>query len=474
MANWKQVITHLAADTEKHMDTLRYRMHYALGGLGPVKILTYRGYGTPERLYLRGRVVEDKQIPEAEKNDKFWENLLYMYRRLESDEVPHARLVARFQDMEQEVTANEEGFFEIEIHPTQPLAEQRIWHPVEIELISPIPAAQGRYPVKATGEVLVPPPSAKFVVISDIDDTVLQSDAAHLTKMARHVFLGNAHTRLPFPGVAALYRALFHGASTNEMNPMFYVSSSPWNLYDLLAQFFHLQDIPIGPVLFLRDWGMTEEEILPIHHRAFKTAVIRQMLEFYPHMPFILVGDSGQEDPEIYAEMVNAFPRRIQAVYIRNVSRDLKRPEAIRELAKKIVEAGSALVLANDSLTIAKHALEMGYISRSALPSIQEEKKKDQAPPTPIEKLLGEDTRAEGPVVKIDQHAETTKAPTPPGRTSRAEKSVEERSTAARAEEVVDAVKEAGKEETSKPPSVIVEGDEAKEVKKDTREKKNK
>ena len=72
------------------MDELRYRMHYQLGGLGPVKIVTYRGYGSPERLYLRGRVLEDKHIPEAEKNDKLWENLLNTYKRLESDEVPFA------------------------------------------------------------------------------------------------------------------------------------------------------------------------------------------------------------------------------------------------------------------------------------------------------------------------------------------------------------------------------------------------
>jgi phosphatidate phosphatase APP1 len=401
MAHWKEILTKMVADAESQMDTLRYRLQAALGGPGPVKIVTYRGYGTAEQLYLRGRVLEDKYIPEAEQNDRFWENLLYMFRRMESDEVPHARLMARFQGQELEIEADEEGYFEVTVTPSAPLAPDHLWHSVELELLSPIPRKQEQLPVKASGEVLVPPPTARYVVVSDIDDTVLQSDATHLIKMARHVFLGNAHTRLPFPGVAALYRALFHGKSGDEMNPLFYVSSSPWNLYDLLSQFFHLQDIPIGPVLFLRDWGISEDEILPTGHHKHKIGVIRRMLESYRNMPFILVGDSGQADPEIYAELVEQYPERIQAVYIRNVSHDLKRPEAIRDLAKKVVEAGSALVLADDSLTIAQHAVEQGYIPVEALAAIGLEKEKDEAPPTAIEKMLGEEP-GQAPTVVVE------------------------------------------------------------------------
>lgn len=449
MPNWKEVLTHLTSNAEERMDELRYRLHYSLGGPGPVKIVPYRGYGRPERLYLRGRVIEDKHIPEAERNDNLWENLLNMYKRLESDEVPGARLVARYGDVEQEVVADEEGFFEVWIEPRAPLAERRLWHPVELELLDPIPSEQAHAPVKEIAQVLVPPETARYVVVSDIDDTVLQSDATHVVKMARNVFLGNAHTRLPFPGVAALYRALFTGKSGSEMNPLFYVSSSPWNLYDLLAQFFNLQGIPVGPVLFLRDWGVTPEEILPTNHKEYKMGYIRQMLDFYPDMPFILIGDSGQEDPEIYAELVDAYPKRIQAVYIRNVTRDLKRPEMVRELAKKVVEAGSALVLADDSVSIAKHAIEMGYIPADALPSIQDEKRKDEAPPTPIEKLLGEEPQAEGPTVKVDG-----------GSTTETKNAVKEGA-------VEEVMKEAGKETTEKPPTVVVEGKDAKQQKKD-------
>ena len=170
--------------------------------------------------------------------------------------------------------------------------------------------------------MLVPHKAAQFGVISDIDDTVVQTDVTRWLRVLGAVLFGNAHTRLPFRGVAAFYRALEAGVSADgaqRLNPLFYVSSSPWNLYDLLLEFLTLSNIPLGP-LNLRAWRGGTSELLPSGHGAFKQAEIRRILDTFPDLPFILIGDSGEEDPEIYGEIVSAYPGRILAVYIRNVS----------------------------------------------------------------------------------------------------------------------------------------------------------
>ena len=149
-----------------------------------------------------------------------------------------------------------------------------------------------------------------------MDDTVLQSEVTSFLRAARMVLLENALTRLPFPGVAAFYRALERGATGAEANPIFYVSSSPWNLYDVIDGFLEAQRIPAGPLL-LRDWDLGR---LSERHARHKGVVIREIFDTYPELPFLLVGDSGQEDPEIYAELVRERPGRVKAVYIRNVS----------------------------------------------------------------------------------------------------------------------------------------------------------
>ena len=438
MASWQKVLTHLVSDFEDHFDLLKYRLRERIGGRDPIMIQPYRGFGTREKVYLKGRVLEDKGIPPAEDNDTIWENLANMYRRFESDEIPFARVLARIHGAEQEVVTDIEGFFDIEIDLPELLPGDKLWQPVEMELLEP--HREGYPPVHAEAQVLVVPQDAEFGVISDVDDTVVHTDATNLIRMARTVFLGNARTRLPFKGVAAFYRALLRGKSGNEINPLFYVSSSPWNLYDLLSDFFQLQDIPFGPMLFLRDWGISEDEIIPVRHRIYKLAAIRQIMTLLPEMSFILIGDSGQEDPEIYRDVVQEFPGRILAVYIRNVSRDLKRPEAIRELAKEVVAAGSTLILADDTIPMAEHAVEMGWISPAALPEIREEKEKDEAPPGPVEKLLGEEEKEEGPAVTVE--AET------PVETEQAVEAG-----------AVEAAVQSGDEKKEKPPTVVVKGE---------------
>lgn len=405
MASWKEVIGHLAVDTESYFDRLKYRLGARLGSDNPIMIQTYPGFGSQEKVFLKGRVLEDQGITPAEDNDTIWENLVNMYKRFESDEVPFARVRIRFYGVEKEVQADEEGIFDAWIEPAQPLPADRLWHMAEIELVEPL--KPGVTPAKAEARVLVPPPGARYGVISDIDDTVLQTDATHVLKMARTVFLSNARTRLPFKGVAAFYRALLRGAQRQasgniEINPLFYVSSSPWNIFDLLTDFFHLQNIPLGPLLFLRDWGISRTELIPTGHRSHKLSSIRQIMYTYPDLPFILIGDSGQEDPEIYSEVVSLFPHRILAIYIRNVSHDLKRPDTIRELAKQVAEAESTLILADDTLPMAEHAVEMGWISAEDLPEIRAEKKADEAPPSPVEKLLDKDAEVpQAPTVKV-------------------------------------------------------------------------
>ena len=440
MASWKRVIAETVTNIEEHYDLLKFRMRERLGGRDPIMILPYRGYGRQDKLYLRGRVLEDRGIAAASDNDTIWNNLVNMYKRFKSNEIPYARLLVRFQGQEQETVTDVEGFFEIWIEPVEPLPQDKKWINVELELLHP--QREGYPHVKTEGQVLVPPPRAHFGVISDIDDTVVHTDATNLVRMARTVFLGNARTRLPFPGVAAFYRALLWGPEGKDLNPLFYVSSSPWNLYDLLSQFFHIEDIPLGPVLFLRDWGIKETEFLPIRHKSFKTEVIQKIMDFYPDLPFILIGDSGQEDPEIYYKMVQQYPGRIPAVYIRNVSQNLPRADDIRKLAEEVVKAGSTLILADNTLPMAEHALEKGWISRKALDEIRYEKELDEAPPSKLEILLGEEEEeGEAEPVKIEG------------------KEPEETRQAVRGGAIEEALDQEG-EQGKEPPPVIVTGDE--------------
>jgi len=360
MADWQQIIAPILHKVEVYFDRLKYRLAARSVGRDALLILPYRGFATREKLFLKGRVLEDKGITPAADEHSLWDTLANMYRRFESDEIPFARLLARFQGVEQEVIADEEGFFEVLMDLPGPLLSNPMWQSVTLELLEPRRAGQPA--VRTEGEVLAINPQAQFGVISDIDDTLLITHATNPLRMAPIIFLNNARRRKPFPGVAAFYRALQLGMTEQPVNPLFYVSSTPWNLYDLLVEFFQIYAIPSGPMLSLRDWGITHNEVLPTRHRLHKVDAVRRNLDLVPGLPFILIGDSGQEDPEIYQEVVRLYPNRILAVYIRAVSRSQKRLKAIHRLAKEVEAAGSSFLLAQDTQAMARHAAQQGWI----------------------------------------------------------------------------------------------------------------
>jgi phosphatidate phosphatase APP1 len=228
--------------------------------------------------------------------------------------------------------------------------------------------------IEARGQVFIPPESSRYVVISDIDDTIMHTGVANKLGMLWRLFVEDAQSRVAFPGVAALYRALHTGVSGHEANPILYVSRAPWGLYSILDEFFDLHRIPVGPVLFLREWGVSWKSPLPRKAEDHKQDLIRNMLGLYNDLPFILIGDSGQHDPEVYRQIVEEHPGRVLAVYIRNVSRDAQRIKEIEGLAAAVAAAGSSLVLAADSLAMAKHAADLELIQGQAVADVADER----------------------------------------------------------------------------------------------------
>jgi phosphatidate phosphatase APP1 len=177
--------------------------------------------------------------------------------------------------------------------------------------------------------------------------------------------------------VAALYRAFQGGIGGAEANPIFYVSGSPWNLHDLIAEVFEIHGIPEGPIR-LRDFGTSREALFWKDTAEHKLDEIRAIFDRYPSLPFVLVGDSGEKDPEVYRTIVGEYPERVLAVYIRNVT-SAGRERAIERLAAEVRAAGSELVLARDSRLAAEHAASRGLIATGALGPVEESAARDRA-----------------------------------------------------------------------------------------------
>jgi phosphatidate phosphatase APP1 len=335
-----------------------------LGGKQHLMIVPYLGFGNATMVSVRGRVLDEMGFQPHSLQDSAWRNVAALYQRLESDQVAGAKVRASFQGAQVDAITDRGGYFTIDIALPAPVVQSG-WHQVALELIDT--------DVRTVADVIIPPASARFGVISDIDDTVLWTNVTNKLNMALMLARSNPFTRKPFKGVAALYRALHAGASGAEGNPVFYVSSSPWHLFDPLVEFMRLQNIPLGP-LMLRELSV-RSLLKPDMSRNHKLDKIEKILRAYPTLPFVLIGDSGERDPEIYAEIVRRHPQSVKVIYIRNVNPDPARIDALDLLAEQVAASGAQLVLTGDSAAAAAHAAAEGLIAVDALAAVRQEKR---------------------------------------------------------------------------------------------------
>jgi phosphatidate phosphatase APP1 len=373
MSRLKKHFTSILSKLDDHVDSWMLELRQRMGTDSGLQIVTYKSYGTRHRIYIKGRVLEDKQIAQSTARDSVWNNLLSMYKRFDSDEVPGAVLQVTFDGRDHQVIADKEGYFTFEFFSDRAIDQPGMWLSIDVRLID---APYSFSPdIKNMAEVLIPPDDAEYGIISDLDDTVIKTGATDILAMSRNTLFHNAHSRLPFAGVAEFYKALQLGRNGKRNNPFFYVSSSPWNLYDLLDDFLEVNDIPAGPLL-LRDYGL-DRNTADANHMNHKFKEISNILTAYPALNFVLVGDSGQEDPKIYHEVVNRFPGRILAIYIRDVQLAHREKIAI-EFSRQLVDDKVEMIIVDDTVEAAEHAARTGLIFSNTIPDIVTDREKDK------------------------------------------------------------------------------------------------
>src|SRR5215207_7043884 len=114
MTHVKRRVLRALTAVEKRYDTAKFKRRQRRG-LGKLQIMPFLGYGTPDELVIKGRVLRDKNINAPMDTASIFTNLSDMYKRFQSDEIPGAVVRARFEDNASEATTNEEGFFEFHL-----------------------------------------------------------------------------------------------------------------------------------------------------------------------------------------------------------------------------------------------------------------------------------------------------------------------------------------------------------------------
>ena len=174
-----------------------------------------------------------------------------------------------------------------------------------------LPPKKNIQPVNGVIELL---PATGISVISDIDDTIKVSDVRERKELLRNTF---CRPYQAVPGMAEQYRKWEKSAGAR----FHYVSATPWQLYLPLSEFIRSNRFPEGTFqLKLFRWKDQTFFDLFKSPEHFKLSAIRPLFERFPNRKFVLVGDSGEKDPEIYAALAREFPQQVTHIYIRDTT----------------------------------------------------------------------------------------------------------------------------------------------------------
>ena len=327
----------------------------------PLQIIAFYTYGTRTHLYVRGRALEDENINLSAKS--IWKLLVNTWRRFDTDDIGLSPIALKLPDGSSFTTTTDgDGFFLFDAtHPNlERFAGPDGWVPYEISYLGEELQNRIRWGNRFPGELLIPSAGAEFGVISDIDDTLVHTGVVSSLKwqVIKNTVFKRPEKRIPLEGAAEFLHSLQKGRSGKATNPVFYVSHSPWNLYRYLLFFLEMNKFPKGPILL-----RTFKSILKRRRsdeKPQKQHEILNILKTYPDLGFILIGDSGEHDADIYMEIAETHPNRIKAIYLRSV-RHRKKRLRVKGLFDQYKT--TPVLLAESSKELIAHARKNGFIS---------------------------------------------------------------------------------------------------------------
>ena len=301
----------------------------------PVRLQPYFGYRSAARLRLSARALRQRASTFASQPRlRAVHTMISQFASHESGGV-EVKLMLRGKSgallLEHKQTTDSEGFvhFDVALGAGWDLPEQPMWEVAELSWKN----SNGPQTVEA--RVLAPGANSDLGVISDIDDTIIETGITggigSVIRNWKRLLAQMPDERIAVAGASEFYSAMGGvpvarderdaPAFTAQHRPFFYVSSSPWNLFSYLVAFKRSKNLPLGPIA-LRDWGLNTKTLGHSSHGSHKRTAIDAILGTYPDMRFALIGDDTQGDLPAFADVVAAHGPRIAAVFVRRVSKD--------------------------------------------------------------------------------------------------------------------------------------------------------
>ena len=314
----------------------------------------YRGYANEQELIVMGHVFKPTTIDEYNFQKKNLKNATSVIKMFQIKTQANADVYLDHNNVKIHTKTLNDGYFKFCV----PLDQYTTYGWIDYEV-----SITYNNESITTRDSYIRPHKGNLGIISDIDDTFLVSHTLNPLKKLYVLLFKNINKRKIYEDVVTHYQALSTAGRENkeEFNAFFYVSSSEWNLYRFITKFTEIHKLPKA-VLLLKDikTSLTDFFLTSRGNHNHKFEKIKHILEFYPNLEYVLLGDDSQYDPYLYEAICKIFPVTVKAVYIRQTGSS-KKEKVISVLNNLETLKVSVCYFKNSSEAIA-HSKSMGLI----------------------------------------------------------------------------------------------------------------
>jgi len=271
-------------------------------------IEVYNAYGNEQKIFIQGRMLVKREFHQVQKDDTWFSNFWRRIKEIKNNEIKDTKIQATIKNQSYETKGDDEGYFEFNIKSKELLSTG--YEPINLQ-IENNPMA---YKTQAT---IINSQQRLLGVICDIDDTVMVSNVPNKFKLMMNTLFKNYKQRKVVPTMVKRIQKLLAQNPKDTPSTLFFISGSPQHLFKPIEAFLNYNHFPKRTIILKKIHGDNKDPLT--NQLAYKSQKIEQLIQLYPNMKWVMFGDSGEKDKEVYELMRKRYPTKVRKFYIRNV-----------------------------------------------------------------------------------------------------------------------------------------------------------
>ncbi len=271
------------------------------------KIEIYSCYGNEKQIIVDGRLIVKRNFLVVSKDDSWLQNTWRKGKEIVNGELKHSKVFLSLDGITHQSKSDDEGYFDFNITMKEPLKSG--YHKVSLLLVN--------QDFQTNCNLLIIPKENSIGIISDFDDTVIVSDVSSKIDFIKNLFLLNYKQRKVVPNIAQKFHQILSENPTPKLSALFFITGSPRQLFPSIQKFLDYHHFPPRILITKQAHGDKNDPLFD--QFTYKQKRIEDLIALYPQKKWVLFGDSGEKDREVYLYIRDKYPQNIVGIWIRDV-----------------------------------------------------------------------------------------------------------------------------------------------------------